>query len=654
MAVDKRFVRQVEDVVEALKGANGNQKKCTLLVGAGCSFSAGIPLAGGIVKDIKDRHGRAYGHACADCGSPAPSYADCMGALNTGQRRDLIAGYVRNARLNWAHVAVATLMQAGYVDRVMTTNFDNLVVRACALLHEFPAVYDLAASHEPIRFGDLPDKAVFYLHGQSTGFQLKNLTGELEEQAPYLQPCFNFEEGGRVWIVVGYSGENDPIFNQFFGKAHNFPHGLYWVQYRDQEPVPAVCDALFQPGKDAYLIQGHDADEFFIALARQLGCFPPSFIGKPLTYLESLLSHLTDFPVGDKGGAFDVLAEARRVIRKAAAEGETDPTPNTTKWPWKPRVALDASALLAKGEYKQVIKLWHQADQTTRKCLGSAANAAFKGEAYKVGIQADEATGAEALALRKQEEQFYREAIKIKPDDPNALTNLGAVLSQQANEATGAAKLDLLKQAEQFHREAIKVKPDDAGALTNLGVVLERRSDEATGAAKLDLLKQAEQFYREAIKIKPDYAIALTNLGVVLERRSDEATGAAKLDLLKQAEQFHREVVKIKPDDTNALYNLGTVLMKQASSVSEDVAASLLREGIEVCRKVEAIEPGRGTYNLACAFALQGKPDECRDWLLKALEQGKLPPRSHLESDSDMDSVRGLDWFAEILAQAKP
>jgi hypothetical protein len=57
-----------------------------------------------------------------------------MAALDRGVRRDLIAGYIDKAKINWAHLALAQLIENGFVDRVLTTNFDPLVSRACALV----------------------------------------------------------------------------------------------------------------------------------------------------------------------------------------------------------------------------------------------------------------------------------------------------------------------------------------------------------------------------------------------------------------------------------------------------------------------------------------------------------------------------------------
>lgn len=55
-----------------------------------------------------------------------------MNELALSERRDLIARYVDTAKINWAHICIAQLMKYGYVDRVLTTNFDSLIVRACA------------------------------------------------------------------------------------------------------------------------------------------------------------------------------------------------------------------------------------------------------------------------------------------------------------------------------------------------------------------------------------------------------------------------------------------------------------------------------------------------------------------------------------------
>ena len=82
-----------------------------------------------------------------------------MAELAVSERRDLIADYVDKAKINWAHIGVAQLIKYGYVDRVLTTNFDLLVARACALVGLFPAVYDFATS-QLYKPADITDEAI--------------------------------------------------------------------------------------------------------------------------------------------------------------------------------------------------------------------------------------------------------------------------------------------------------------------------------------------------------------------------------------------------------------------------------------------------------------------------------------------------------------
>jgi NAD-dependent SIR2 family protein deacetylase len=198
--------RTIDDLLETIRSAKDQGRSCSLLVGAGCSDTAGVPLASGFVDEIKKRYPQAYDRADKE------TYAKCMGQLGPGERRELIKGYVDSAQINWAHIAIASLMKEGYVDRVLTTNFDQLVVRACALLGHFPAVYDFAAS-QLYHSEDIQGNAVIYLHGQSTGFVLMNTDEEVEEHSKKMAPVFQDAGQRRTWLVAGYSGENDPVFD---------------------------------------------------------------------------------------------------------------------------------------------------------------------------------------------------------------------------------------------------------------------------------------------------------------------------------------------------------------------------------------------------------------------------------------------------------
>ena len=287
--ISEKFLRPIDDVVETLRNAKERGAKCSILIGAGCSVTADIPTAQGFVDVIKKKYPTKYNRA------DPKTYPGCMSELSVSEQRALIAEYVDKSKINWGHIALAQLIKEGYVDRVLTTNFDSLAVRACALLGIFPAVYDFASSQD-FQPDKVPGQAIFYLHGQRTGFVLMNEPKVLKKQSELLAPVFTDAGSGRIWLVVGYSGDNDPVFDRL-AEVKKFDNNLYWVGYLDNEPGQHVVDNLLsdEKEKDAYYVKGFDSDSFFVTLAQMLGCFPPEFVSKPFSHLENLFDNLTDY-----------------------------------------------------------------------------------------------------------------------------------------------------------------------------------------------------------------------------------------------------------------------------------------------------------------------------------------------------------------------
>ena len=54
--------RNIDDIVSTLKAGKEANRRCSLLIGAGCSVKAGIPLANSFVDYIKQNHHAAYNH----------------------------------------------------------------------------------------------------------------------------------------------------------------------------------------------------------------------------------------------------------------------------------------------------------------------------------------------------------------------------------------------------------------------------------------------------------------------------------------------------------------------------------------------------------------------------------------------------------------
>ena len=117
------LIVSVQDVVRRLKDAKRQGLGCCLLIGAGCSVSAGIPASAGCVERLKCLHPEDYAEACRT--NDPPGYAEAMAPLSDHERKTFITHYVKRAQVNWAHIAIASLIKGGYVDRVLTTKPDR-------------------------------------------------------------------------------------------------------------------------------------------------------------------------------------------------------------------------------------------------------------------------------------------------------------------------------------------------------------------------------------------------------------------------------------------------------------------------------------------------------------------------------------------------
>jgi hypothetical protein len=84
---------------------------------------------------------------------------------------------------------------------------------------------------------------------------------------------------------------------------------------------------------------------------------------------------------------------------------------------------------------------------------------------------------------------------------------------------------------------------------------------------------------------------------------------------------------------------------------SGDEKTSFFDQAEKLLKKAEELLPGRGSYNLACLYALNKDPNECLKWLKKSRETKYLPGRSHLEKDTDLNNVRDLPWFKEFIEE---
>lgn len=281
----------VDSIAHLLKEAKGKQQnKPIVFLGAGMSATGEIPLAGEIAEDILSKYGS--NPDVKRLAKDDQIYSKLMACLTTSERNQLLNGYIEKAKVNVAYIYLAHLIKQGYVDYVLTVNFDNLILRAMAMYNLFPPQYDLSILNN-IPTSSIEKQSVTYLHGTYRGLRMLNTNEEMDMIRDICPKFFNRIMENRTWIVVGYSGE-DPILDHI-ADLTTFTNNLYWVTYKDREPNDKVKSKLLDcPNTNAYLLKGYDADSFFMRLHAELGENIPDILQNPFTSLLGTMESIVE------------------------------------------------------------------------------------------------------------------------------------------------------------------------------------------------------------------------------------------------------------------------------------------------------------------------------------------------------------------------
>lgn len=98
----------------------------------------------------------------------------------------------------------------------------------------------------------------------------------------------------------------------------------------------------------------------------------------------------------------------------------------------------------------------------------------------------------------KQAEGAYLKALELRPDFPQALTNLGTLYYNMGKR----------KKAERFYQKVLQIDPHNLESNYNLANLLEERGELAPAIAH----------YKKALSLKPDFADAHFNLALAYQR----------------------------------------------------------------------------------------------------------------------------------------
>lgn len=184
------------------------------------------------------------------------------------------------------------------------------------------------------------------------------------------------------------------------------------------------------------------------------------------------------------------------------------------------------------------------------------------------------------------------------------------------------------------------IESSNPGVWTNLGFVY----------VNLKNFEQASRCYTFSNALVSN-AQSLSDLGNALGQWADSLPGSMRGqqdELFRQSRHLLEQSIDLSPRPTQ-LRDLCATLIAWARH-SPASAAHLLAEAERLIPKLEKSDRD---YTLACIRSVQGLMDEARTLLAETRAAGFLPDFAHLSTDKDLDSLRELDWFKQLLEEVR-
>jgi len=201
-------------------------------------------------------------------------------------------------------------------------------------------------------------------------------------------------------------------------------------------------------------------------------------------------------------------------------------------------------------------------------------------------------------------------------------------------------RLRRLDQAIEAFGKAIALDSRTSSATYNIACAYSLKGDARNGMLWLEKAIDNGFSDKDKLDADPDIAFVRTQPGfATLQRKAADlelrgccaGKGRWLFDNWSDSVRHHGEMVRKYPNSGRAWFNFGYVAL-QARELA--TAEDAYRRTIEL-----KYRPGTSSYNMACAFALQGNKDAAFDWLKRARAAG-FDLSDHARDDDDLDSLR--------------
>lgn len=591
----------LSEIVEKLKENKKQGNKTAFLIGAGVSRSGGIPLAGEMVTLMQDEYPKRM--------AGMESYNDCMAQLDEIKRREFIIKCLKNGKVNQSYLWLTSLVKDGYVDKILTANFDDLLIKALAYENIFPGIYDMAVLRE-YNPKKTSERAVFYLHGQKDGYYLLNTPEEVSEHTQYLSSLFYDIFSNYTLIVIGYSGKNDKLLDCL--QNDTYLHGLYWIACKGEPPSEEVSTNILQPGKNSFFMNKCNSDEFFGNLNTYIGLSLPRILCSPFSLIDEITKQFANATTSD--GQELWMTEFVQPLMDYCIpvfEGDIDPIilfeekKSEFEYLRKGLVALKKLTIndeAAIDLYKELMDMENSNDQDKKRYGAALYHFAF--------IYSLEKEMEKACEYYEKAEAYFHQDARFNYNFGNALVNLGRKVDHDKKEY-------LLLLAEKKYTNAAKFEPTDSIIWGNWGMVyMELREIKSESESDTYLKFAIKKFERgkeisKTLLILHKLADAYSKLALFSDENMEEGIPKKSVKCLDTLGQ------KIKDSSMCSGYG-GTLLslsLIENRGAYLSTARKVLSEGVKKNRK-ECL------FLISCINVLEGDIETARMQYSECKEKG--------------------------------
>lgn len=580
---------KIDDLAYVIKKSKENgQPRPIFFLGAGASRTGNIPLANEIESQILSD--------CSDVpmikrlSADKKIYSELMNCLLPMERDELLKNYINKAKVNVTHIYLAQLLKEDFVDYVLTVNFDNLMIKALALLNIFPATYDMAILKD-LTTTTFKEKSIVYLHGQHHGLWLLNTKEEMDKVKNIVPRIFDSIKNKRPWIFIGYSG-NDPIF-EHIKNLGRFDNGFYWVTYKDNIPCKSVQEFISSPNTNAFILKGYDSDSFMLKLNSELGLEQPNIINKPFTALKDMIEGIIDI---EEKEHFKYVKErlevSRRQIDKAINYYEYGNFSFEKNYKNENKIDLlkrNMINIIINNQYDNSDVLDIEKEVKQDKNLKTLlSNLYFNWGNYLLNSENIKDDDKFEKTYRESFEKFQK-SLELKSDYIEVYNNYGTALSGLARKINNEESDKLYNSALEKFQKALELKDDDPYTYNNLGTLYWDLASTKNGTEKESFYNKSIENYNKSLKLKEDNWLVYSNLGSILlnlgilkKNEESEKLYEEAIRKFQKSKELEEKNTTIYMDWGIAILNLGKLKKGKESELLYDEALKKFRKSIEL------------------------------------------------------------------------